>query len=633
VCGIAGWLGTVPAAEDDLAAAMTGALHHRGPDASASRAFACGRLLHTRLRIIDLSETGDQPMADEAGDVWTVFNGEIYNHRALRRGLASRHVFRGTSDTEVLPHLYEEQGAAFVKELRGMFAFAILDERRGRLLLARDRFGIKPLFYAVCDGFIVFASELNALRLVPGVDLTPDPQAIADYASLLFVPAPSTLFKGIRVLEPGTMLEATLDEGRVVADVSRYHAWSVEQDTTLTLERAADRADELIDQAVARQLESDVPLGSLLSGGIDSSLVSRAAQVASADAGHTYNMRSSDPGYDETWAALAVADAIGSRHETLEMGEGVGTWDAVSGLLRHVGQPFADSSLFAVREVAQAMRRRVTVALSGDGGDEAFGGYDHYWQLRPIHLLRSAPTPVARLASVAALPAARAGIVRATMSQRLTQLTGADDATTLATIFTWIRPEEQRSLLADSGSIAPVARLFEPTWGYSSASSSKLERLAAGAVEANVRLVLPDDYLFKVDAGSMRESLEVRVPMLDEDLVDFGLRLPLALRAGRRTSKVVLREVARRRLPPAVARKPKQGFTVPVDRWVDVSFKERLRERLTDPASPVADVFRRDTYLPWVEAFAGDRSVPGISRGGLYQRALMLLSLDLSLAP
>jgi asparagine synthase (glutamine-hydrolysing) len=608
------------------------ALHHRGPDASAARRFASGALLHTRLRIIDLSETGDQPMANETGDVWTVFNGEIYNHHELRRELGD-HVFRGTSDTEVLPHLYEDHRARFVERLRGMFAFAILDERRGRLLLARDRFGIKPLFYAVGEGFVAFASEINALRCLPGVDLAPDQQAIADYASLLFVPAPSTLFTGIRVLEPGTVLEATLTDGRVSVDIDRYHTWSLEPDTELTLEHAADVADELIDQAVARQLESDVPLGSLLSGGIDSSLVSRSAQRASAEPLHTFNVRGADPSYDETWAARAVADAIGSQHETLEMSEGIGTWDAVCGLLRHAGQPFADSSLFAVAEVSRAMRRHVTVALSGDGGDEAFGGYDHYWQLRPIHVIRSAPSPVARLASVAAGSAARAGVVRATMSQRVVQLSRADDATALATIFAWIRPAEQRSLLVDPAGVAPLARLFERTWGYVAPSSSRLERLAAGAVEANMRLILPDDYLFKVDTGSMRASLEVRVPMLDEDLVDFGLRLPLALRARRRTAKVVLREVARRRLPAAVAEKPKQGFTVPVDRWVDSTFKARLRERLTDPGSFLPQVLRRDVYVPWVDAFARDAQVPGISRAGLYQRALMLLSLDLALRP
>lgn len=631
MCGIAGWLGRTRAAEPDRDAILA-ALRHRGPDGGSANDVGEATLLHTRLRIIDVSPAGDQPMPNERHTVWTVFNGEIYNHRELRAELEAKgHVFRGRSDTEVLPHLYEEHGERFVERLRGMFSVAIFDTETRRLVLARDRFGIKPLFYAEAGGRLAFASELNALRLVPGVDLDPDPQAIADYAAVLFVPAPATLYRGIRALEPGCLIVADAGDHGVRLEHRRYHTWSIEPDVDLTMEEAAARAEELIDRAVARELESDVPLGALLSGGIDSSLVSEAAQRASASSLMTFNVRAADPAYDETWAAEAVAAAIGSRHETLEMGEGLGRWDAVVGLLEHVGQPFADTSLFAVREVSRAMRRRVTVALSGDGGDEGFGGYDHYWQLRPIHVLRSAPAPVAQLAAAVAGPAAKGGAVRSTLPRRLRELTAADDVTVLQTLFTWLRPAEHGALLADPGAVDPSRRLFEPRWRYESRSGSRLERLAARAVETNMRLVLPDDYLFKVDAGSMRESLEVRVPLLDEELVDFGLRLPQALRARRRTSKLVLREVARRRLPSRVATKPKQGFAVPVDRWVDRDFRSRLRERLTDPGSPVASWFRPEAYRPWIDAFEAGTTVDGVSRGGLYQRVMMLLSLDVSL--
>jgi asparagine synthase (glutamine-hydrolysing) len=611
---------------------MLAALRHRGPDGSASRRFPDATLLHTRLRIIDLSPTGDQPMPNERGTIWTVFNGEIYNHRELRDDLRSRgHVFRGTSDTEVLPHLYEEYGTSFVERLRGMFSLAIFDEPARRLVLARDRFGIKPLFFAATGSFIAFASELNTLRLVPGVALEPDPQAIADSAAVLFVPGPATVYRGIRSLEPGTILEARIHRGRIESKIARYASWTVEPDLGLGRAEAVDRAAELIDRAVARQLESDVPLGALLSGGIDSSLVSAAAQSALSTQLLTFNVRMADRAFDETWAAQEVAEAIGSQHETLDISEGLGGWGSVEGLLRHVGQPFADSSLFAVREVSRAMRHRVTVALSGDGGDEAFGGYDKYWQLRPLDLLRSAPVPAARLAAAVARPAASAGLVRKTLPLRIRELERADDVAILQSLFSWLRPAEQRALLVDPTSTAPARRLFEPRWTYPP-FASRLERLAARAVEVNLRLVLPDDYLFKVDAGSMRESLEVRVPFLDEDIVSFGLRLPLALRAHRRTSKVVLREVARRRLPAPVAAKPKQGFVVPVDRSVDAHFKQQLRERLLDGGTPVATYFRREIYAPWVEAFVAGSPVAGISRAGLYQRVIMLLSLHVSLA-
>jgi asparagine synthase (glutamine-hydrolysing) len=633
VCGIAGWLGHVEA-DDNRVEQILASLHHRGPDGSAARRLGTATLLHTRLRIIDLSPSGDQPMANEDGSVWTVFNGEIYNHHELRNDLKRRgHLFRGTSDTEVLPHLYEEYDAELFARLRGMFSVAIFDQRADRLLLARDRFGIKPLFYAARGDSLAFASELNALRLVTGIDLTPDPQAIADYAAVLFVPAPATIYRGIRALEPGTFLDAQLESSEVRCARRAYHRWSLERRDDLTLETAAELADSLIERAVASQLESDVSLGALLSGGIDSSLVSAAAQRASDAQLLTFNVRAPDRGYDETWAAQAAASHIGTRHMTLDMETGAGSWETVTSLLDHAGQPFADTSLFAVREVSRAMRRHVTVALSGDGGDEGFGGYDLYWQLRLLDHFRSAPRSLALAAATIARPLARTGVIRPTLPQRLHELPRADDVTLLQALFSWLRDREHARLLADPAEVESPRRLFEPQWSPNGGRpAGRLERLSAAAAETNIRLVLPNDYLFKVDTASMRESLEIRVPLLDEDLVAFGLTLPHALRTRGRTSKVVLREVAARRLPEVVATKPKQGFAVPVDRWVDSEFKRQLRERLTDPASPVREHFRPDEYLPWIHSFAENRLVNGISRMGLYQRAIMLLSLDLALS-
>jgi len=223
--------------------------------------------------------------------------------------------------------------------------------------------------------------------------------------------------------------------------------------------------------------------------------------------------------------------------------------------------------------------------------------------------------------------------MRATLPRRLRELAGADDTTVLQTLFCWLRGAEQEALLVDPGGVEPVQRLFEQRWSSNgSAAASRLERLSTRTAEVNMRLILPDDYLFKVDSASMRESLEVRVPLLDEELIAFGLSLPHALRARGRTAKAVLRAVAARRLPAAVAEKPKQGFTVPVDRWVDADFKRQVRERLSDPGSRLAGSFRPDVYLPWVHAFADGTPVAGISRAGLYQRVIMLLSLDLALA-
>jgi asparagine synthase (glutamine-hydrolysing) len=588
-------------------------------------------LLHTRLKIIDLSPTGAQPMANEDSSVFVVFNGEIYNHRSLRRELEARgHVFRGTSDTEVLPHLYEEHGRDLFRRLRGMFTVAIYDVEKRLLLLGRDRFGIKPLFYTDTPRTLAFASELNALRLIPGVDLEPDRQAISDYAAVFYVPAPRTMFRGIRALEPGTLLEARLGrDDEIEMRTSSYHSWSVAPRVDLTLADAVDEADGLVEEAVARQLESDVPLGALLSGGIDSSLVSAAARRRGNGVLQTFSMGFPEVDYDETSAALSVAEHIGSQHRTLSMNGQGGSWEHVTSLLRHAGQPFADSSMFAVDAVTEAMRRQVTVALSGDGGDEGFGGYHLYGQLQLIDRLRRLPSPLTNGASYLAWIAAKTRLVRATVPGRLREISGADDTTIVQSLFSWINGPEHEKLLVDGRNLEPPRRLFERRWNGHSGSG--LDRLSAHTVEVNVRLVLPNDFLFKVDTASMRHSLEVRVPMLDEDLVAFGMTLPHTLRANRSSGKLVLRGVAERRLPPAIVQRRKQGFGVPVDRWVDQDFRDNLRTALLDPSSSLPQYLNRERYEPWVHGFCSNAGVPGLGRDQLYQRIMMLLALDLTL--
>jgi asparagine synthase (glutamine-hydrolysing) len=631
MCGIAGWLG--PRADEMVVQRMLLKLRHRGPDSNGTRSWPEATLLHTRLSIIDLSPTGDQPMANEDGTVWTVFNGEIYNHRELRQALEAKgHTFRSRSDTEVLPHLYEEEGPAFVSKLRGMFAVAIYDRRNQRLFLARDRFGIKPLFYAPANQRLAFASEIKALLELPGVDDRPDRQAVYDFTGLFYIPAPETFYTGIRALQPGEILEARLDTHGVSWKTRTYHQWAITPDPTITLDQAVDRADALVTAAVRRQIESDVPLGALLSGGIDSSLVSAAAQKVADREVRTFNVRFSEKEYDETWAARAVADHIGCHHKTLDMDGIKGTWEHITDLLQHAGQPFADTSLFAVHAVCRLMRQHVTVALSGDGGDEGFGGYDYYWQIAGIAHLQTLPVPIWHGISIALTLLASFGVVPRHWLQRFRELAGADDTAIIQNLFSWIREEEQSRLWIEDQKVLPIRRLFEPAWEYRLPPyASQVERLSAYATEASIRLTLPNDYLFKVDTASMKESLEVRVPMLDEELFAFGLSLPHRLKVKGRTGKRVLRAVAHRRLPRAVACKPKWGFGIPVDTWVDTDFKDRLRESLLGSSSRLPEFFRPTAYRPLVEAFCEGQPYHGISRQGLYQRAIMLLSVQLTM--
>lgn len=631
MCGIGGWLGNLPCSED-RGEKMAQVMFHRGPDAHGIRSWPEATLVHTRLGIIDLSVAGAQPMTNEDGTVWVVFNGEIYNHCELRRNLEARgHVFKGHSDTEVLPHLYEETGLDFVNKLRGMFALAIYDTKTHTLILARDRFGIKPLFYAAGKDCLAFASEIRALLEVPGIDRSPDRQAIYDFAALFYIPAPETFYRGIRALEPGELIIANMGNGQLSWKTCIYHQWAIDTDPSLTLENATDLADELVTRAVHRQLESDVPLGSLLSGGIDSSLVSAAAQLALSGSLQTFNVQFSEGDYDETWAALEVANHIQSRHQTLAMNGHRGTWDHVTELLLHAGQPFADTSLFAANAVCRLMRTHVTVALSGDGGDEAFGGYDLYWQIARIAGVQKLPVPVWRQASRVLTPLARLGAVPEHLPQRAREITGADDTAIVQDLFCWIRTDEHKRL-CQTANVLPVRRLFEPRWKhYLPRVKSRIERLSAHATEVNARLALPNDFLFKVDMASMKESLEVRVPMLDEDLFAFGLSLPHCLKVKGRTCKRVLREVAKRKLPFLVANKPKRGFGIPVDSWVDTDFRARLKDVLLGSTSKLPEFFRAEVYRPVIEAFSNGRVCSNISRQGVYHRAIMLLSLQLAL--
>jgi asparagine synthase (glutamine-hydrolysing) len=632
MCGIAGWLGHLPDSES-YAARLVKVLHHRGPDAHGIQIWPEATLIHTRLSIIDLSPGGAQPMANEDGTIWVVFNGEIYNHRELRRDLeACGHIFKGRSDTEVIVHLYEEKGLAFLDRLRGMFAIAIYNTHTDTLLLARDRFGIKPLFYAPGANRLAFASEIRALRELPGINVQPDRQAISDFAALFYIPAPETFFVGIRALQPGEVLVARLDTHRISWDIQNYHQWSIAPDLELSLEQAKTQADSLIGRAVRQQLESDVPLGSLLSGGIDSSLVSVAAQEALNGRLQTFNAQFSEEEYDETWAAVAVGKHIGSHHRTLKVGNSKGTWEHITDLLLHAGQPFADTSIFAANAVSRLMRQYVTVALSGDGGDEGFGGYDHYWRIGEIIRYQRFPTWFCRTAGAISLPLARLGVLRNSLPDRIRDFTGADDTMILQTLVSWIREEEHKNLCLDTN-LLPVRRLFEPQWEHRLGGKvSRLERLSAHATEVDVRLRLPNDYLFKVDTASMKESLEVRVPLLDEELFALGLSLPHRLKASGRICKKVLRGVADAKLPKAVARKPKAGFGIPMDTWVDGEFKSRLLEVLLGTSSRLPEFFRPKTYRPVIEAFCTGKPHPTISRAGLYQRAIMLLAVQLALS-
>jgi asparagine synthase (glutamine-hydrolysing) len=584
VCGIAGIysLNDGPLAGNGLLERMTTSLTHRGPDECGYHRDGKAALGHRRLSIIDLA-SGQQPLYNEDRSISVVFNGEIYNFEDIRRQLmARRHQFRTRSDTETIVHAYEEWGVSCVERFRGMFAFAIRDERRDILFLARDRFGKKPLFYAVYDGTFVFASEMKAILVDPRFTRQIDEEALASYFMLSYIPAPLTIFKGVYKLLPGHTL--TIEGGRV--QQRRYWNLAFRPDRT---RREADLIDELtsrIDEAVRIRLVSDVPLGAFLSGGIDSSAVvafmarSRSAPVNTFTVGFSGELGSVD---DERQYARMTSDRYRTQHHEFEVQPDLS--GVIESIVRSFDEPFADDGAIPSYYVCETARRHVTVALSGLGGDEAFLGYQRYLGFRlgqwfnrvPAALRAGLIQPV-----VGWLPEPRSGGNRINHLKRFVRAAVDDEAHRYLGFVMKIAPEYRQRLFAENGRRT------------SDASQSAQERFLAHYREApaddpldrllycDIQTYLPDDILALTDRVSMCHSLEVRVPFLDHALFEFAATIPADLKMKWLQKKRLLKKSLAPLLPKPVLSHRKQGFVGPMSRWL----KTDLRRQIVDVLAP-----------------------------------------------
>ncbi|HXI33140.1 MAG TPA: asparagine synthase (glutamine-hydrolyzing), partial [Gemmatimonadales bacterium] len=572
------------------------------------------------------------PMANEDGSVRVVFNGEIYNYRALTAELkAQGHRFRGTSDTEVLVHLYEELGERMVSRLAGIFAFAIYDSRRRQLLLARDRFGVKPLFYAVHDGQCVFASEMKAILAAPGFRPAVDRQACYDFLGLGYIPEPATGFANIHALPKASC--AVVDARGL--RIRPYECIEPLVESRRSLADATTAVAEALLNAVSAQSVADVPVAALLSGGIDSSLVVAAHRVAGQDTATTFNVRFPDRAHDETSLALAVSRQYGTNHHTIDLADGAMQADAIFDLLRHFDQPFADTSFLPMYWISRAVRERgIICTLSGDGGDEAFGGYPRFWRAERLAKLMRLPAWVS-----AAADTAGAGLARWTRdwgrqvskAARLAHAGRKDSAVILAGLSNYLA-EDQKQTLVRPDARAGLQSCFRHFDGHQPPAAPDLEELSRRMTGSLFDVSLPSDMLRKVDMMSMRASIEVRVPLLDERLVAIGLSLPHRLKTDGRRGKLVLRELAARWLPPAVTAHPKHGFTVPLDVMMPADVHAALADVLLGPNArtrPVLDTGLVESWLRQFRAARAGRRGGVISRAGLYQRIFMALALEL----
>jgi len=607
MCGIAGILSLSRdvRVEPDALALMAAQLVHRGPDEEGRYLDPQGRcgFAFRRLSIIDVAG-GHQPLANEDRTVWVVFNGEIYNFQELRAELQQQgHTFATRSDTEVIVHLYEQHGEACFHELAGMFAIALWDQRRGRLLLARDRFGKKPLTYAVHDHRLYFASEAKAILALPGVPRTLDAQSLHRYLVFQYVPAPYSIYKGFRKLLPGHYLAG--DAHRPLQERQRAY-WHLEpRPFDGTYRDAQARLGELLTAAVRKRLIADVPLGAFLSGGMDSSIVVALMRELGVSPLRTFSIGFSDPRYDETRYARLVATHFQTEHH-----EHVVTPQAreiLDTLAWHYDEPFADSSAIPTYYVSRWARESVTVALTGDAGDECFAGYDRYRAARLAAWLDWVPPSLRRtLAYGAALwPARRPR----TLGNRLYRFLVALAESPALCYLSWVTVFPPAALAAGyRREFSASLQLDGPAQWFAQIYDSINGPAAEHAIHVDFASYLPYDLLTKVDIASMACSLECRAPLLDHELVAFARSLPLRWRLGIGGGKRILKDWARRRLPPEILRRPKMGFGVPVGEWFRNELQDVVRARLLSDRSFCRRIFRPEWLQALVESHLSGRA-------------------------
>jgi asparagine synthase (glutamine-hydrolysing) len=614
MCGITGIADPAGVRADDteLVDAMLRTLAHRGPDDHLVRAEAGAVLGTRRLSIIDVAG-GRQPLANEDGTVVATQNGEIYNYVELRRTLLARgHSLRSEGDTETIVHLYEDHGEGFVEHLRGMFAIALWDGARGRLLLARDRIGKKPLYWRLERGRLSYGSELKALLADPSLDRSIDRDALGLYLGYQYIPSPKSILAGVHKLPPASVL--VWDGGQ--PRIERYWEPSFEPKVRRTVEEDRDECLDRLREAVRIRLRSDVPVGSFLSGGMDSSVVTGLMAQLSSEPVRTFTIGFDVARYDERPYADAVARHFSTRHTSEVVS--LDALDLLPQLANAFDEPFGDASAVPTLRVAQLAAKELKVVMTGDGGDELFGGYTRY--ARDLQLHRVGGAAGAVLAGASRMSARMLGIVAPTSRVRrqmdwVAGLAGRGAHDRYDRLMRMMPPETERLLIRGAGRPS-LGFLDQPLPGGE--PRARLDQM----LRTDLLTYLPEDLLVKVDRATMAVSLEARSPLLDQELIAFAGRLPIDRKLYGGRSKVVLREVARTVLPPHLVDRPKRGFAVPIDAWFTGPFGDRFAELALAP-----DAFLRDVIdIDVVQQLYRDHSARRRNHG---RELWQLLSLEL----
>ncbi len=614
MCGIAGILDLKERRVDRaLLERLCARLSHRGPDEDGYHVNCSVALGQRRLSIIDLS-SGRQPMSNEDGQVWVTFNGEIYNFHELRAWLEGRgHRFASHSDTEVIVHAYEEEGAQCVKRFRGMFAFGLWDAQKQELLLARDRVGKKPLFYAQVDGQFIFASELQSLLEHPALPRELDRIALDEYLTYGYIPAPRTGFRGIHKLLPAhylTLQRADRNLGDCRIHIERYWQLAYTPKHVPDIEEATEGLLDVLTEAVRLRMISDVPIGALLSGGVDSSIVVALMSRLCDRPVKTFSIGFDERGFNELPFARQVAKTFGTDHHEFVVRPNA--LELLPTLVRHYGEPYADSSAIPSYYVAQLTRRHVKVALNGDGGDECFGGYERYLGSGLAERYQRLPALVRKgiLAPLAALiPGALPRRNRLRQAKRFIQAADLPLAERYLRWMSYFTAADKHELYAADLQDAvhaqdPEAWLIRQFDEVRPITADSLDRLLA----VDVRSYLPFDLLVKMDIATMANSLEARSPFLDQEVMEYAARLPSSHKIHGKTLKHILKKVGHKLLPAEILTRRKMGFAVPVGEWMRRELRPLLEDVLLAPEALQRGHFRPDALRRLVAAHvAGKR--------------------------
>ncbi len=561
MCGIAGFIGS---GDRSVIERMTQSLAHRGPDDEGFFVVPPVYLGHRRLSIIDLSG-GHQPMTSNDGSVTIVFNGEIYNFQALRAQLEKAYSFRTKSDTEVILAGYQKWGVDVLGKLEGMFAFALWDEKKKQLLLARDRFGEKPLYYTQQKNVFAFASELKAFSQHPRIQREIKQESLVDYLHFGNIPSPATIFRNIQKLEPGTYL--TYQNNRV--EVKRYFDLQFQPKEKVSLTAAEERVEALGKEAVRKMLVADVPVGVCLSGGIDSSMVAYWAKQAQQNL-HTFSIGFSEKSFDESSHARAAAKIIGSQHhEKIITPKDV--LEIVPRIAEITDEPFSDASILPTYLLTKFAREHVKVALGGDGGDEVFGGYptmlvENYWSFINPSLFVASPL----LKLFQKLLPSSGGYL--SLDFKLKKLMLGRGLSPIERHQQWLGSQPSGNLgklLSEKLKVKSEKKFY---------SGDRWEQI----FQFYFKSYLADQVLTKVDRASMANSLEMRAPFLDRALVEYAARLPLEYKLRGWTTKYILRRIAQKYFPASITQRPKQGFAIPLGQWFRGELKDFAGSALTD---------------------------------------------------